>query len=154
MATKIYNRETLTNPNIPDDMLLQSCVYMPAESYALADKIIKILNSTNKSTAYNNAIEYLHKRFETNATETKALFDEKVPNFIPKSKKQNTVVISKKYWKALFEFQREFCSVNIGSVSKGMIIDVALNLYYEYLCSDEYIDFLIENRNRLLSQEG
>ena len=154
MATKIYNHKTLTNPNIPDDTLLQSCVYMPLESYALADKIIKILNSSNRSTAYNNAIEYLQKRFENNVTETKALVYENITDFVPKSKKQNTIVVSKKYWKALFEFQKEFSTIDVGNVSKGMIIDTALTLYYKYLCSDEYIDYLIENRNRLLSQEG
>ena len=130
-SDRFFNKLTLTNDNIPDDKLLGSCFYLTSKVIdETAVKAKNILNSNTLSFVYNASVEYLYQKYD----------------IIPK--KQKSLYITKKSYRMLMFLKRELY------ISRGFVMQIAIEQYYNYLCSDEYLTLLINKRNEVLKENS
>ena len=131
-SDRFFNKLTLTNDNIPDDKLLGSCFYLTSKVIdETAVKAKNILNSNTLSFVYNASVEYLYQKYLEDPEKIKSIFREEREKFDIIPKKQKSLYIS-----------------------RGFVMQIAIEQYYNYLCSDEYLTLLINKRNEVLKENS
>ena len=86
-------------------------------------------------------IQIINDRAEIYAKKEREKFD-----IIPK--KQKSLYITKKSYRMLMFLKRELY------ISRGFVMQIAIEQYYNYLCSDEYLTLLINKRNEVLKENS
>ena len=78
----------------------------------------------------------------------KSIFREEREKFDIIPKKQKSLYITKKSYRMLMFLKRELY------ISRGFVMQIAIEQYYNYLCSDEYLTLLINKRNEVLKENS
>lgn len=148
-SDRFFNKLTLTNDNIPDDKLLGSCFYLTSKVIdETAVKAKNILNSNTLSFVYIASVEYLYQKYLEDPEKIKSIFREEREKFDIIPKKQKSLYITKKSYRMLMFLKRELY------ISRGFVMQIAIEQYYNYLCSDEYLTLLINKRNEVLKENS
>uniref|UniRef100_UPI0025FF822F hypothetical protein n=1 Tax=Ruminococcus sp. TaxID=41978 RepID=UPI0025FF822F len=132
-----------------DDKLLGSRFYLTSKVIdETAVKAKNILNSNTLSFVYNASVEYLYQKYIEDPEKIKSIFREEREKFDIIPKKQKSLYITKKSYRMLMFLKRELY------ISRGFVMQIAIEQYYNYLCSDEYLTLLINKRNEVLKENS
>ena len=142
-SDRFFNKLTLTNDNIPDDKLLGSCFYLTSK--VIDETAVKAKNILNSNTL---SFEYLYQKYLEDPEKIKSIFREEREKFDIIPKKQKSLYITKKSYRMLMFLKRELY------ISRGFVMQIAIEQYYNYLCSDEYLTLLINKRNEVLKENS
>ena len=141
-SDRFFNKLTLTNDNIPDDKLLGSCFYLTSK--VIDETAVKAKNILNSNTlSFNDGstdqtqeiVDFFQQAYPE---KIKSIFREEREKFDIIPKKQKSLYITKKSYRMLMFLKRELY------ISRGFVMQIAIEQYYNYLCSDEYLTLLIK----------
>lgn len=102
-----------------------------------------MLACENRNRVYTYAIDNFIKLINENKIDY-----DKIKNYNLSNRLQTSIRLAKKTYKILENLQTDF-----GSISRNIILTAAIDYYYEYLCSDEYINHLVLKRDKILKGE-